>query len=176
MLVILLLLICTTSYAQKFTGINALNQYILYEGQRFLMNEVYEIDTNSYDKLKIQLTISDTEIGEGFMFVLTSYKFNNNSGVVITSFNSTVSGMDFENVHLSNQEFENLNNQIRKLSKIRKSFGEHHLKNFNDNILIDISFEEYVYYQLWINGKNRHTFTSTKWDKAIKKHSRFLSY
>ena len=56
---------------------------IEFEGQRYLMNDIYKITSTDYDKLRIDKTIVDIDEQEGFMFVLTSYQFNEKSGIVI---------------------------------------------------------------------------------------------
>lgn len=163
--------------AQVFTGLTAFKQIIEYEGQRFLMADVYQITSTSFDRLKIEKTITETDASEGFMFVLTSYTFNNKSGVVITSFNSTNferTKQNFTNVHLTDQEYTELYNLSIDLTKNLKKSDDHLLKKYKDRLIVDVnSFGGYPYCTLWVDNYNRHTFAIDKWEKAYKRYTKF---
>lgn len=166
-----------TIQAQVFTGFKAFKELIEYEGQRYLMENIYQIKTENYDKLKISKTIKEVDNDEGFMFVLTSYTFNGSSGVVITSFNSTnfsSKQQKFVNINLTHDQYIELYNTFNELEKIQTQNNEHILRKFNDRLIVDVNNEEgIIYYTLWIDN-NRHTFTRQKWDRAIKKYKEFI--
>ena len=171
-------LISTTVKAQVFKGFSAFKELIEYQGQLYLMDEIYDITSNGFDKLKIDKTIKEVDSDEGFMFVLTSYKFNNNSGVVITSFNSTNftnSKHQFVNVHLTNSEYDKLYNTFIELENNKPGYNEHILVKFNNRLIIDINNSEGgVYFTLWVDNYSRHTFTSSKWERAHKRYKKFI--
>ena len=164
--------------AQVFTGFSAFEKVIEFEGQRFLMDNIYQIKTEDFDKLKIDKTITEIDSNEGFMFVLTSYIFNSKSGVVITSFNSTSFSNEehqFVNIHLTHDEFRDLHNVFKELKEANPESGEHVLRKFNDRLIIDVNnIGGYDYFVLWVDNYSRHTFTTTKWDKAVRKHMKFI--
>lgn len=64
--IILLSITIENAQAQAFTGLSAFKTLIKYEGQRYLMEEVYQIKSEDYDKLKIVKTIEETDASEGF--------------------------------------------------------------------------------------------------------------
>ncbi|MBP6532135.1 MAG: hypothetical protein KA285_02565 [Bacteroidia bacterium] len=164
--------------AQVFTGFNAFKNIIEYEGQRYLMDEIYEISIKDYDKLIIDKTISEIDAEEGFMFVLVSYKFNDKTGVVITSFNSVSFDnlhYQFRNVHLTNEEFTNLYETFWTLAKNKIADDEHMLKTFNDRLILDVYYEAgFLKYALWVDNYSRHTFEAAKLDKVITRYRKFV--
>ena len=166
------------SHAQVFAGFGAFEKLIEFEGQRYLMEEIYEIKSTDYDKLKLEKTIQEIDRDEGFMFVLTSYVFNQKSGVVITSFNSTNFGntsYQFVNVHLTYNEYVLLHNAFLELEKNKLNSNEHVLRSFNDELIIDVHNEyNYILFSLWVNNNNRHTLTKSKWEKAFKRFNNFI--
>jgi len=168
----------TNLYAQVFTGFSAFTELIEYEGQRFLMEDIYQITSVDFDKLKIDKTINEIDADEGFMFVLTSYTFNGESGVVITSFNSTSfsnTQHQFVNVHLTSEEYEELYNTFKDLEKNEPKNYEHILKKYNNRLIVDVNNqEEITYFTLWVDYYSRHTFTMTKWDRAYKRYKKFI--
>lgn len=163
--------------AQVFTGFSAFKELIEYEGQRYLMENIYQISSEGSDKLKIEKTIKEVDSKEGFMLVLTSYTFNGKSGVVITSFNSTSfsnTQHQFVNVHLTNTQYEELYNSFKKLEKYNPAYDEHILNKYNDRLIVDVNNDlGIVYFTLWVDNYSRHTFTPMKWDRAFKRHQKF---
>jgi len=164
--------------AQVFSGFSAFKDLIEYEGQRYLMENVYQINSEGFDKLKIDKTIKEVDSNEGFMFVLTSYTFNGKSGVVITSFNSTSfsnTQHQFVNVHLTNTQYEGLYNTFENLEKNNPANDEHILKKYNDRLIVDVNNEAgIIYFTLWVDNYSRHTFTTTKWDRAFKRYQKLI--
>jgi len=176
--IFLLSITIENAQAQAFTGLSAFKTLIKYEGQRYLMEEVYQIKSEDYDKLKIVKTIEETDASEGFLFVLTSYKFNDKRGAIITSFNSTSLSNDqygFVNIHLGHNEYLDLYNTFKHLEKMSPEDDEHFLRKFNDRLIVDVNNQaEVLYFTLWVDYHNRHTFTTTKWDRAFKKYQKFV--
>lgn len=163
--------------AQVFKGFKAFKYLIEFEGQRYLINDIYEITSADIDKLKIEKTIKEVDNEEGFMFVLTSYIFNGKSGIVISSFNSTNfsnTKYHFVNIHLTHEEFMELNNIFEDLKTNKPEDNEHYLKKFNDRIIVDVHDRlGTLYFTLWVD-RNRHTFFTDKWGKTIKKYKKFI--
>lgn len=178
LLAIVLLTTTHATKAQTFKGFSAFKELIEYEGQRYLMENIYQITPDDFDILKIDKTIKEVDSDEGFMFVLTSYKFNDKSGVVITSFNSTNFSDTrhlFTNIHLTNDQYIALYNTFIELEKSNPKSNEHILRKYNDRLIVDINSEAgIVYFTLWVDTYSRHTFSTTKWDKAFKRHKKFL--
>ena len=165
-----------TLKAQVFTGLTAFSKLIEYEGQRYLMEDIYEITSNDFDKLKIDKTIKEVDNDEGFMFVLTSYVFNGKSGVVITSFNSvnfSNTQRQFTNVHLTDKQYRELYNTFITFEKIKRDSYEHILKKFSSRLIVDIYFTNQLNYTLWVDYYSRHTFTKAKWDRAFDRYEKF---
>lgn len=164
--------------AQVFTGFSAFKELIEYEGQRYLMENIYQIKSEDYDRLKIDKTIKEVDSDEGFMFVLTSYTFNGESGVVITSFNSTNfanTQHQFVNVHLTNDQYQDLYNTFNELANNNPKPDEHILRKYNDRLIVDVNRgADFTYFTLWVDYHSRHTFTTSKWDRAYKRHNKFL--
>jgi len=86
--VFILSLFSIASYPQVFKGLTSFKDAIEWEGQRFLMDEIYNISSESIDTLRIEKILRDVDSNDGFMIVVTSYTFNQKTGVVLTSFNS----------------------------------------------------------------------------------------
>ncbi len=167
----------TSVQAQVFTGFSAFKALIEYEGQRYLMENIYQITSEDFDKLKIDKTIKEVDSNEGFMFVLTSYTFNDKSGVVITSFNSTSfsnTQYQFINVHLTGTEYEDLYKSFKELINSNPQTNEHILRKFNERLIVDVNNEDgFLYFTLWVDYNNRHTFKTEKWDRAFKQYKKF---
>jgi len=174
-----LIIVQTNIKAQVFTGFKAFSELIEYEGQRYLMENIYQVTTSDFDKLKIDKTIKEVDTDEGFMFVLTSYIFNENSGIVITSFNSTNFSNTqhlFTNVHLTDKQYRELYNTFINLEKKKPGIYEHILKKFNDRLIVDVNhIDGGIHYTLWVDYHNRHTFTKAKWDRAFKRYEKFTT-
>jgi hypothetical protein len=170
------LVLSMTVNAQVFSGIDAFKRIIEYEGQRYLMEEVFQVKADGVDQLIIDKTIQETDYNEGFMFVLSSYKFNEKKGAIFTSFNSTnfqQTQKNFRNVNLTDEEVKKLNILLQKLSKSFGGYDRHALSKFNEEIIVDVeSTYNGKMLTLWIYG-NRHTFSESKWDRAMKRHEVF---
>ena len=176
--IITILLFCSIlTNAQTFQGLTAFKELIEYEGQRFLMDEVYDITKVDFDKLKIDKTIKEVDSDEGFMFVLASYVFNEKKGIVITSFSSRNfqnTKHNFVNVHLTDAEYRSLYNTFKELEKNQPNYDEHILRKFNERLISDANNEAgIIYFTLWVDTYNRHTFTPSKWDRAFKRYKKF---
>jgi hypothetical protein len=173
----ILLLVGFQFQAQTFTGFSAFKTMMEYEGQRFLMEEVYKVKSEDYDRLKIDKTIQETDSDQGFLFVMTSYKFNEKTGVVFTSFNAaniTNTAYKFVNVHLTKSEYEALYSTFRELAKEKPDLDEHILRTFSPRLIADVNnIAGNTNYSLWVDFNNRHTFSVDKWDRA---YSRFLKF
>jgi hypothetical protein len=171
--------------AQNFSGFNAWKTLIEYEGQRFLMYNVFNINEENSAKLKLTKSIQEIDDDEGFMIVFTSYQYGDNSGVVITAFNSqnhVNSNFGFININLNQSELMSLNQAILNQVEDVIVNDVHHLLKFNDRITVDVhctnqsqsTGEKYYDIILWIDGHTRHSFTPAKWNRALKKHQSFL--
>lgn len=175
---ILVFFIGNSLNAQVFKGFNSFKKIIEYEGQRYLMEDIFQITSVNFDKLKIDKTIEEIDDDEGFMLVVTSYVFNDKRGVVITSFNSTSfsnNQYQFVNVHLTDEEFEKLNITFKDLLKIKPKINEHKLRKFNTRLIVDVSTQFEGYYTLWVDYHNRHTFKTLKWEKMYKRYKKFTA-
>ena len=177
-LIILLIIINTNLNAQVFQGFKAFKELIEYEGQRYLMDDIYEITSITFDQLKVDKRIKEVDSDEGFMFVLTSYVFNGKSGVVITSFNSTNfqnTKHQFTNVHLTDEEHTEVYNIFISLKENKPATDVHILKKYNERLIIDVNNQGGVLsYTLWVDTHSRHTFTQSKWDRAFKRYEKFV--
>ena len=164
--------------AQVFRGFSAFKELIEFEGQRYLMDEIYDVKSEDFDKLKIDKTIKEIDNDEGFMFVLTSYKFNDMRGIVITSLNSKSFFNDrygFTNVHLKHNEYLNLYENFIELEENDINNDDHILRKFNERLIIDVNKSEgIVYFTLWVDNQNRHTFSRAKWDRALKRYKKYV--
>lgn len=178
---ILVLSMLTVDYlkAQVFTGTLAFKELIEYEGQRYLMENILQIKTEDFDKLRIERTITEIDGNEGFMFVLTSYTFNEISGVVITSFNSTNfsnTQHQFVNVHLNDVQYVGLYNAFKALEIINPQRDEHILRKYNDRLTVDVNKEAgIIFFTIWVDYHSRHTFSTAKWDKAFQGYKKFVN-
>jgi len=173
----MVLLPCRVVNAQVFEGFKAFRTLIEYEGQRYLMEDIYKITPTDFDLMTVERTIKEVDDDEGFMFVLTSYIMNGKSGVVITSFNATnfqKSEHLFTNVHLTHEEYETLYNIFISLNENSPKYNEHKLRKFNERLIADVHNSGIVYFTLWVDTQNRHTFTQSKWDKAYSRYLKFI--
>ena len=170
--------IINSSIAQNFSGEDAFIRIMEYEGQRFLMAEVFNVDSINYDTLRIEKNVIDIDGNEGFKIVITIYKFKGQSGVVITSFNSVSidnKTHEFRNVHLSHNEYLKLNEMFIQLEKARPIGDQHLLKMFNNRLTCELIYDTGAfYYLLWVDNQNRHTFTTSKWNKAMQSYMKFI--
>lgn len=165
-------------HAQVFSGFDAFAKIIEFEGQRFLMDEVYKVTTTNIEHLFIDKTFTEIDRAEGFMFVLTSYIYNDKRGAVFTAFNSISFQNDkhlFTNIHVTNQELIELNELIEKIVSNKIQPNEHLLKVFNERLIVDINkTESFTYIILWVDIHSRHTFTEGEWYKAFKRYQKFV--
>lgn len=176
--IIALLLFCGQSYSQGFSTYSKLSEF---EAQRFLMNEVYEISTTQIDRLRIDFTYKEID-PEGFIFRLTSYEFNGKIGVVITTMNTYDNLSDniyqFRNIHLSKEQFEELNKKFNFLNANIVDKNIRLIQRINDRFIIEITRTPSgisYYYILWIDDKNRHTFKKEDWADIFMKFQKFVS-
>jgi hypothetical protein len=173
-------MLCTmVSIAQTFSGFNAFKKLIEFEGQRFLMDEVYEVTSTDFDLLRIERTINEFDDNEGFMIVFASYVFNGKSGVVISAFSSrnlVNSSYSFTNIHLTTEEYIALYDLVSVMKKWPKKSNEQVLRRFNNRITL--SLEETIngdaQIVLWIDNTSRHSFLDSKWDRAYRRHMKFI--
>lgn len=175
--IFLVILSYNFAQAQVFEGFRAFKTLIEYEGQRYLMEDIYKITPTDFDLMTVEKTIKEVDNDEGFMFVLTSYTLNGNSGVVFTSFNATNFSKTnhlFTNVHLTHEEYQSLYNIFISLAGNPPKKNEHKLRRFNERLIADVHKDEFVYYTLWVDTQNRHTFTPSKWDKAYSRYLKFI--
>ena len=177
--VILFSIIFSNLNAQVFQGFKAFKEMIEYKGQRYLMEDIYQITYTDFDKLKIDKTIKEVDNDEGFMFVLTSYVFNGESGVVITAFNATNFQKTthlFTNLHLNDRKYTEVYNAFLELEKNKLRADEHILRRFNERLTIDVCNDNGFYnFVLWVDYHSRHTFTTSKWDRAFKRYQKFIA-
>lgn len=172
------------SAAQTFTGaggsgFGAFKQLIEFESQRFLMTEVYHVSDSRFDQLVVEKTIQEIDETEGFMFVMTCYRFNGNTGVVLTAFNSknlSNTAYGFRNVHLTSDAFQRLSALVAEGLKFDQSKKKvHHLKKYDERLTVDLSIIDVgVYVTLWVDGISRHTFSDEKWERANKRFMAFI--
>ena len=178
--IIILSFFSIASYPQVFKGITSFKEAIEWEGQRYLMDEIYNISSESIDTLRIEKILRDVDSNTGFMIVVTSYTFNQKTGVVLTSFNSISfdnSKQIFRNVHLDSDEFNQLNKTILLL-RSKSPYGDKHLiSRFNNRIILDVKqpADRIYEYIIWIDNYCRHSFTESNWERAMKKHEKFIN-
>jgi hypothetical protein len=176
---LLLILITTVNIIKaQNRGLTPYKELIKVEGQRYLMENIYQIKKDNFDSLKIDKTIEEIDSDEGFLFVLTSYIFNEKSGVIITSFNNYDGKNElyqFVNVHLTHTEYENLHFRFKDFKTGGLNKNEHILNKYNDRLIVDINNKNgYIHYTLWVDNYSLHSFTTTKWDKAFKRYKKFI--
>ena len=155
---------------------------IEFEGQRYLMDDVYTISEDRISELTIEKTIKETDQNGGFLFVLTSYSFNGETGVVITS---AVERLDvantpknyFKNIHYTTEEFNQLNTLVQQLLYQAVKYNTSYLQRFDEHIIVDVlKYSEEAYeISLWIDLDRRHMFTKSKWIEAVKRHKKFTN-
>lgn len=166
-------------FGQSFKGYSAFKKLIEFESQRFLMEEKLQISSSNFEELRIDKRIEEIDDMEGFMFVLTCYRFKETCGVVLTAFNSqnlSSTTYGFRNVHLAREEFIRLHDIIvGGLGINHDKGGMQYVRRFNDRIIVDIySNATGTFVTLWIDGLSRHTFTEEKWGRAHKRFQSFL--
>ncbi len=163
--------------AQVFSGWKSFETLIEYEGQRFLMDNVYEVSSTNADTLIVEKLIKEVDSDEGFMFVLMAYKYNDNYGVVITTFsaqNFEKSIHKYRNVHLSYLQLSELNSKFEELAK-QISQTHVQLYRFNESMILETGDEGFgPYYRLWTHSESRHTFSDNKWQKAMGQFEKFM--
>ena len=162
------------------SGFGAFKQLIEFESQRFLMTEVYQVSASQFDQLVVEKTIQEIDETEGFMFVMTCYRFNGNTGVVLTAFNSrnlVNTAYGFRNVHLTSEQFQSLNALVAQGMTLQQAKEKiHHLKKFDDRLTVDLNVIDVgVYVTLWVDGISRHTFSDEKWARANKRFVQFAA-
>ena len=87
------------------------------------MNELYELSSEEFEPINTKLILSDINSGFGFMFVMITYEFKENKGVVITIFDENASrSKGFMNFHLTGEEFLDLSKAFYS-SDLNENFG-----------------------------------------------------
>ena len=175
------------SHAQNWSGLRAPKDMAEFEAQRYLMDELYAVTTEGIDLLRIKKVHNDVDWGEGFMFLITSYRLNENKGVVFTylretmvvnnqgNLNQAVGSISmFRNQHFTNEEFQKLNELIMKLAdKDKKSCNDHYLVKFNNRLTVDFTWScehPQTFVSFWGDNKSRHSVLLSAWKTAYSKH------
>ena len=180
----LAMLLSTNMLAQEFSGFRPFKRLIEFESQRYLLDEVHEVRSDKFHELKLEKIIQDYDDEYGFMFVLASYTFDEFSGVVISSFRPVLVGSNMNsidklvNIHLNDNdlvEITNLYNQASNAKNLNTSEGISLVRRFNNRVMVEVEFIGEGYQPnliLWIDNHHRHSISSTKWFRAIKKHAK----
>ncbi len=181
------LMLCSmVGFGQSWEGFNALEEMIEFEGQSFLMDEILEISNTQEDKFNITKIWRHRDQSEGFELVISSYRFNDDSGVVLTSFAEKVHYLRgseinyFINIHLSSLELSQLNELVAILlsNSINYNKDDQLLRKFNERLTIEVSSVQSNWndpiVSVWIDNKRRHTLTKTQWQVMFSKHERYL--
>ena len=180
----------STLSAQTFFGTewSVLKNLAEYESQRYLMSEIIELSNEKTGKLQLEKVFQDYDSDGGFIFLMTSYVYENKSGVVITSMARgaivTEPMTFFRHLHLSTKELNDLNTLLEEMgetavdvnsSKTRWGVPEtQHLRVFNKRLIVDIDIDPNFFtpdYSFWIDIQNRHQMTYKSWKKAFKRHN-----
>jgi len=181
-----LMLFSMVVLGQSWEGFNALKKMIEFEGQSFLMDEVLEISNTQEDKFNITKIWRHRDQSEGFELVISSYRFNDDSGVVLTSFAENVHYLGgskinyFINIHLSSLELSQLNEVVTRVltNSINFNKNDQLLRKFSERLTVDISSIQSNWndpiVSLWIDNERRHTLTKTQWQVMFSKHERYL--
>lgn len=150
-----------------------------YEGQRYLMEEVYDISTEEFEWLRIEKLVVETDnFSGGFLFAITAYKYKGNKGVVLTSFTPQSSNTSiFFNIHLTQEEFNSILDDFESGSKLKGYEIDHFVKRINEQIVIEIGMgiESEPIYIFWINGIGRHKFGKIGFARMKKKYHDFMA-
>jgi hypothetical protein len=175
--IIALFFFCSQSFSQNFSSYAKTSEF---EAQRFLMDEVYEISSTQIDTLRIDFTHKEID-PEGFIFRLTSYEFNGNLGLVITTMNTYDVLADniykFKNIHLTREEFEQLNRKFISLEVNHTDKKTNLLQRFNERFIFEVAGNPSsgtISYNLWIENKNRHNFRKEDWATIYKRFQDFV--
>jgi hypothetical protein len=165
------------SFSQTFNSYERRSEF---EAQRFLMNEIYEISSTHVDILRIDFTYSEVD-PEGFIIRLTSYEFNGEFGVVITTMNSYDNLSDhiynFKNINLTKKEFEDLNRKFTLLEMNNADENTNLIQRFDERFIFEVTRQPTqgaVFYNLWIGNENRHNFKKEDWVKTYRKFQKFV--
>lgn len=177
--------------AQTFTGSQwtALKNLAEYEAQRYLMTEIVDISKEGPNKLQLEKVFQDYDSDAGFMFILTSYAFEEKSGVIITSMAKGAFLTEpinfFRHLHLTTDELNRLNDLLESIGKgavvinsSKTKWGEpetQHLQVFNERLIVDVDIDPNFFtpdYSFWVDKMNRHKMTQKSWQKAVKRHLR----
>lgn len=165
------------SFSQSF---NMYEKKSEFQAQRFLMNEVYEISSTQIDKLRVDFTYKEVD-PEGFILRLTSYEFNGKFGVVITTMNTydnlSENIYEFMNIHLSQEEFEDLNRKLTFLEISHSDKETNILQRFDERLIFEVAGNPSsgsVSYNLWIQNENRHTFRKADWATIYNRFQEFV--
>jgi len=149
-----------------------------YYAQSFLMNEVYQINSNGYDSLYIDKLITEWDQHEGFAFTFIAYSFNDKIGMIISSSRTAYpTGLEYTIIHLPNDEVLKLRKIIIEISssKQKENYAKR-LNRLNERIIVESTFvnnERAIV--IWIDGHNRHSITLGKWERAYKRYEKFVN-
>ena len=180
LLVLLPFFVMNFAYTQTFVGFKAAKRISEYQGQRFLMTEVYDITSAKIDELALKETFVHEDNDEGFIIKINSYKFNEKRGIAISSFFSQSFNGElnyYVNIHLSDNEFERLDRLINILMEKESEKPYHLLTRFNDRIVVDVkanSNSSVPSIIIWVDNHSRHSFNKLQWKELIKQHNKFL--
>ncbi|MCB0755882.1 MAG: hypothetical protein KDB98_09830 [Flavobacteriales bacterium] len=177
--------------AQTFTGSQwtALKNLAEYEAQQYLMTEIIEISKDNPSKLQLEKVFQDYDSDAGFMFILTSYSFEGQDGVVVTSMAKGAFVTEpvnlFRHLHISTDELRKLDAVLEKIGKGAVDINSgntkwgvpetQHLQVFNERLIVDVNIDPNFFtpdYSFWIDKVNRHKMTQKSWQKAVKSHFR----
>jgi hypothetical protein len=176
-LLFITILISGQGLAQSFTTYEKMSEF---EAQRYLMTEIYDVSSEQIDELRIDFTYKEVD-PEGFIFRLTSYEFNGKQGVVITSLNThDVIGdlYEFQNIHLTRKEFEDLNQKFSLMEMNIAKKNTNYILRFNEQLIFEVSRSgeaSPISYNLWVEGKVRHSLYKDRWNTAFNRFQKFMA-
>ena len=178
---LLIILACfsfTSISGQQFSGFRWAKRASEYEAQRFLMHDVYEVSSAEITELDIKQCGEYLNENEGFIFVLTAFRWKEQTGVVMTSlvmknWGTNGEGFEFVNVMLTEKEYNNLNRTFAELAATKTRDNGHQILRFDNGFIAeyvnDINGKDV---RLWI-GENRHSFTIEGWNGFYKRFALF---
>ena len=162
-----------------FSQFNSLYEKLFeFEAQRYLMSEIYEVNSSKVDELRIDHIYSEND-GE-FILRLTAYDFDGKQGVILTSLNSYDVVGDlyrFRNIHLTREEIEDLNSRLNFMGINQRKKDVNLLQRFNERLIFEVaasSVSGLINYNLWIDNLTKHSFTKDTWDKSFQRLQEFF--
>lgn len=166
---------------------STMKSFIKLEGQRFLINNVYNLKSDKIDSLYLYHGIKDIDnyADYGFYLAIKFYSFNDKIGAVLTSFRRTSTNSEgYLNIHLDQNEIDSLLEKSKVIYKMTNydhkkanNMFKHHMVKFNDKIYLDyvrIDFDNQQL-NLWLSNGNFHVLNNWRWDQIRYGYEKFIN-